>query len=369
MNIIFYAGSLNPGGGLTVAKIIIESLACDLNNNIVVYSGSKDCSEFLSDIFNQHDNVREECFFQKTNSHIRYLISKIFFLFSTIFKRKHIFISINYFIPSFSIKFVYHLNLLSFVKRLNPNFGDFIKRMDARIACRFADSNIFESKYLMSVANAIMQNKISNSNILYIGTDPIFKPSKEIIKSNCIHNILLVSSTELYKCNEVAIDSIEILTKKYKDYDWQLTIAGGQNLGQWDQLVNYTKRKSLEDNVNFIGPIKKKNLVNIMHESLCLINTSIIESFCMVAVEAMASGCPVVTTGETSMPESVGDAAVIVKVNSPEEFASEIYKISVNEMHRKSLIKKGIKHSNKFNNKIVSKKIQEVFLTEKSNKK
>ena len=365
MNIIFYAGSLNPGGGLTVAKIIIESLASDINNNIVVHSGSKDCSEFLSDIFNQYNNVREECFFKTTNSHSRYLMSKIFFLFFTIFKRDHIFISINYFIPSFSIKFVYHLNLLSFAKRQNPNFGDFVKRMDARIACWFADSNIFESKYLMSLANAIMHDKVSNSSILYIGTDPVFKPSKKITKSNRTHNILLVSSIELYKCNDVAIDCVDILTKKYKDDDWQLTIAGGQTLGQWDQLVKYSKRKSLENNVKFLGPIQKKHLVSIMNESLCLINTSIIESFCMVAVEAMASGCPVVTTGETSMPESVGDAAVIVKVNSPEEFASEIYKISADEMHRKSLIEKGIKHSNKFHNKIVSKQIQEIFLLKK----
>jgi len=362
MNIIFYAGSLNRGGGLTVAKIIIESLARNVNNNIVVYSGSKDCSEFLSDIFNQHNNVREECFFQKTNSLIRYLISKIFFLFSTISKREHIFISINYFIPSFSIKFVYHLNLLSFVKRQNLNFGAFIKRMDARIACRFANSNIFESRYLMSVANAIMNEKVSNSSILYIGVDPIFKTSKKITKLNRTHNILLVSSTELYKCNHIAIDCLEILHKKYKDDDWELTIAGGQTLGQWDQLVNYSQRKSLENNVKFLGPVEKKSLVSIMHESLCLINTSIIESFCMVAIEAMASGCPVVTTGETSMPESVGDAAVIIEANSAEEFASAIYKISADETHRKSLIEKGIIHSNKFHNKIVSKQIQETFL-------
>jgi len=81
MNIIFYAGSLRPGGGLTVARIIIEALARNINNNIVVYSGSKDCSEYLSDIFNRRNNVREECFFQKTNSHSRYLMSKIFFYF------------------------------------------------------------------------------------------------------------------------------------------------------------------------------------------------------------------------------------------------------------------------------------------------
>ena len=155
------------------------------------------------------------------------------------------------------------------------------------------------------------------------------------------------------------------LNKKYKDDDWQLTIAGGQTLGQWDQLVKYSQRKSLENNVKFLGPIEKKRLVSIMNESLCLINTSIIESFCMVAVEAMASGCPVVTTAETSMPESVGDAAVIVEANSPEEFASEIYKISTDEMHRKNLIEKGIKHSNKFDNKIVSKQIQEAFLKKK----
>jgi len=237
--------------------------------------------------------------------------------------------------------------------------------MDARIACRFANSNIFESKYLMSVANARMHEKVSNSSILYIGIDPIFKPSKKITKLNRTHNILLVSSIELYKCNDVAIDCVDILNKKYKDDDWRLTIAGGQTLGQWDQLVKYSQRKSLENNVKFLGPIEKKRLVSIMNESLCLINTSIIESFCMVAVEAMASGCPVVTTGETSMPESVGAAAVIVEANSPEEFASEIYKISADEMHRKSLIEKGIKHSNKFHNKIVSKQIQETFLLKK----
>ena len=86
-HVIIYAGSLRPGGGLTVAKIVIEALAHNVNNSIVVYTGSKDCSEYLTDIFNSYNNVHEVHFFQKTNAHTRYLISKIFFLFSVISTR------------------------------------------------------------------------------------------------------------------------------------------------------------------------------------------------------------------------------------------------------------------------------------------
>lgn len=351
MNILFYAGSLRPGGGLTVAKIMIEALAEDSANNITVYTGETDSSLALNTLISTHDNITEQPFFPKTNSEIRYALSKLYFLPKTIFKRDSLLISVNYFIPVFCKQFVYHLNLLSFMRQKNDLLPKKFKEKDASLACRFATINAFESEYLKTTAEAYTQIKIRNPKVLYIGVDPEFyiKNIKYGTK-NTNPNILLVSSPQPHKDNNTCIDALSLLLKNKPDIQWKLTIAGGQSIDQWKELQSYVENKGVINNIMFLGPVNKKQLTSLLQQSLCLISASKIESFCMVALEAMASGCPAIVTNETSMPESVGDAAIVVESGNASQFAESIIKIHDSEDFRSDLIEKGKIHSEKFSN-------------------
>ena len=67
----------------------------------------------------------------------------------------------------------------------------------------------------------------------------------------------------------------------------------------------------------------------------------------MPVVEAMASGCPVITTNRGSLAEAAGDAAYLVEGTSVEEMRIALENIQ-NPPLRDELRRKGLKHAEKF---------------------
>lgn len=362
LDIIFYAGSLRPGGGLTVAKIMIEAMAKNQANNIVVYTGAKDSSLALNSVFESYDNVHEKQFMHSMHSEVRYAFSKVFFLSKSLFKRKTLLISINYFIPTFYKQFVYHLNLLSFMRQARDGFPKKIKEFDAKLACRFATINVFESDYLRETAEEYTGVKIRNPKRLYIGIDPSFYSNKNTnnrYKHNA--NIILVSSPQPHKDNQTCIDALKNLSDNQGEANWKLIVVGGQSVKQWTELKDYTDTQGVADKVEFLGPVDKTQLSTLMHQSLCLISASKIESFCMVALEAMASECPAIVTDDTSMPESVGEAAIVVESGSSEQFAQSILDLYNNENLRNDFISKGNKRTKKFSTSAFNQNLRKLL--------
>jgi glycosyltransferase involved in cell wall biosynthesis len=62
----------------------------------------------------------------------------------------------------------------------------------------------------------------------------------------------------------------------------------------------------------------------------------------------MACGCPVVTSRVSSLPEVVGDAAVLVNPTDPQELAGAMDRVLSDRDLRKSLIQKGLERAKGF---------------------
>jgi len=88
-------------------------------------------------------------------------------------------------------------------------------------------------------------------------------------------------------------------------------------------------------------------LAEIYSSAKCLIYPSLYEGFGMPVVEAMACGCPVITTQHGSLREAGGDAACYISGHSVDELVLAIDKMDDSE-YRQSCIKKGIKHASSF---------------------
>ena len=59
----------------------------------------------------------------------------------------------------------------------------------------------------------------------------------------------------------------------------------------------------------------------------CLVYPSLYEGFGLPALEAMASGIPVITSNTSSLPEVVGEAALLVDPQSEQELRSAITRV------------------------------------------
>ena len=75
---------------------------------------------------------------------------------------------------------------------------------------------------------------------------------------------------------------------------------------------------------------------------------SMTETYGNVTVEAMASGCPVIASNCSSLPEIVSDAGVLINPDDTKSMAAAINKVVVSSRLRKFLIGKGLKRSKEF---------------------
>ena len=72
------------------------------------------------------------------------------------------------------------------------------------------------------------------------------------------------------------------------------------------------------------------------------------EGFGLPILEAQATGRPVITSNEASMPEVAGDAAILVNPYEVVEIKEAVEKIISDKKLREDLIKKGIENIKRF---------------------
>ncbi len=68
----------------------------------------------------------------------------------------------------------------------------------------------------------------------------------------------------------------------------------------------------------------------------------------MPVLEALALGCPVISSNRASLPEVTGDAALLCDPEQPEEWIAAIEKLLTNPEFHAELIEKGKTQAQKF---------------------
>jgi glycosyltransferase involved in cell wall biosynthesis len=117
----------------------------------------------------------------------------------------------------------------------------------------------------------------------------------------------------------------------------------------------------IPDDVHFTGYIDHEGLPSLYAGADLFVFPSLYEGFGLPPLEAMACGCPVVTSGVASMPEVCGDAAYYIDPYSVESIADGISKVLTDKTLREDLIKKGYERAKTLNWEISAKEHIRVF--------
>ncbi|MHB9112005.1 MAG: glycosyltransferase family 4 protein [Thermoleophilia bacterium] len=96
------------------------------------------------------------------------------------------------------------------------------------------------------------------------------------------------------------------------------------------------------EGVHFAGYVHDLDMPAVYSLAEVLVFPSLYEGFGLPPLEAMACGTPVVTSNATSIPEIVGDAAVLVDPESPAELAGALEMVLSSAEVREGLIEKGL---------------------------
>jgi glycosyltransferase involved in cell wall biosynthesis len=127
----------------------------------------------------------------------------------------------------------------------------------------------------------------------------------------------------------------------------KLLLAGSADYYS-QELKNLLHEGQRKNAVAELGYVPDSVLANLYANAKALIYPSKFEGFGLPPLEAMALGCPVITTKCTSIPEICGDAVYYVDPENEEAFRRSLIDIEGNLELRDKLAREGLEQAKKF---------------------
>lgn len=195
------------------------------------------------------------------------------------------------------------------------------------------------------------RNKIT---VVHEAADPIYRPMPRAEALASLRGkyplpdefILFVSTIEPRKNIATLLKAYRRLLDSYKA-SAGLVLAGATG---WlsDQIFDMVEQLGLQRQVTFLGRVQNGDLVYLYNLALCLAHPAHYEGFGLTPLEAMSCGTPVVVSNVSSLPEVVGDAALLIDPNSDEELAVALQRMLSDDALRAALRTKGLARARTF---------------------
>jgi len=131
------------------------------------------------------------------------------------------------------------------------------------------------------------------------------------------------------------------------DKNITLVIAGKRGW-MYEQIFILVKQLQLEKQVIFTDYVDDEELYWLYNEAICLCYPSFYEGFGLPVLEAMAVGCPVITSNNSSLKEIVKDAGILVDPHNQKEIYVALKSIIENKKLRNKLKIKGKQRAENF---------------------
>ena len=118
-------------------------------------------------------------------------------------------------------------------------------------------------------------------------------------------------------------------------------VASGYQNEFFPRIAQRVRELRLESQVTFVGFVKPAELRALYRMARCMVFPSSFEGWGLPVVEAFHEGTPVACADATSLPEVVGDAALLFPPRSPAEMAERLVRLWRDEGLRADLIARG----------------------------
>ncbi len=195
------------------------------------------------------------------------------------------------------------------------------------------------------------EDKVS---VIYEAADPLFRPldrADALQRVKALYDvpdefILFVSTIEPRK-------NVGGLLRAYRQLrdDYKLTpglVLVGAPGWLSDDVYTLVDKLDLQADTFFLGRVDAPTLRYLYNAAQCLVHPAFYEGFGLTPLEAMACGTPVIVSNISSLPEVVGDAALLVSPESDDEITVALWRLLTDQALRASLRDKGLQRAAAF---------------------
>jgi len=246
------------------------------------------------------------------------------------------------------IRYLEFRRLNTFIQR--PNFRDYIYlSLDYK--------GIKKATHIIAVSHATKCDLIQhlaiaeeNISVVYEGIDhQVFRPVERRLID---YPYVLYVGTEQPRKNLVGLLRAFRMLKSHNGFKDFKLVKVGRSGGLNDEFRKETiltiRELDLSNDVIFTDYVPEEDLPAYYSGAGCFVLPSLYEGFGFTPLEAMACGCPVIVSNAASLPEIVGDAALLVEPNDTSSLVGCLQVVLTNKGLRQQLVSKGLKRANLF---------------------
>lgn len=160
--------------------------------------------------------------------------------------------------------------------------------------------------------------------------------------------------------------NVATLFKAFDDFKantglpYKLVIVG-RKAWKADAIFRTYENMQYKDDVVFTEHVPHTELRHIYGASKGLVFIPYFEGFGIPIIEAQQTGCPVITSNCTSMPEVAGDAALLVDPFDIEEVAAAMIQLASDDKMVHTLVEKGLENAKRYSWKLTAEKLWNVI--------
>lgn len=256
------------------------------------------------------------------------------------------------------INFEHRPEDLKFTNRLYYKY--FIPH-SSKQACRLATVSEYSKKDIVDTYK-IPASKI---DVIQLGINQFFQPvnsetTKQEIKekyANGCDYFIFIGTLHPRKNISRLMLAFDTFKKESKS-NMKLLLAG-KEMYRTSELHQLKSQLIYGDNIIFLGRQSNENLAELLAAAFCMVFVPLFEGFGLPPIEAMQSNVPVIASNVTSIPEIVGDAALLVDPYNNSQIKTAMFEIAGNSLLRENLVKKGISRSQQFSWKKTAQELWE----------
>jgi glycosyltransferase involved in cell wall biosynthesis len=266
---------------------------------------------------------------------------------------------------------VHDINFVRFPEMQSKGIRRFISSLPALL--RRSRMVLADSHFTAGELADVYEIPPEKVKVVYPGLDPVFLEEPPEVETDMALRaygleppyLAYIGNLHPRKNLVTLLEAFSLLRERGLEH--RLAVIGGGGLGrlnntEYRKLMFRVEDLGLQEEVIFTGYVPDERLKSLLVRADMLVFPSIYEGFGLPPLEAMACGVPVITSARASLPEVVGEAAILLDDPlEPEEIAARVEALISDPALRLSLVEKGRQRARAFTWEKAAADVLEVY--------